>query len=238
VVFFRLAGDNMRFQQVNITKTLVLHYYPAWIAWSGIYCIVFSSLDWQPPIGFIRLFAEIQFQVVFVYLFIIGSLNLFKPTVTHDRLLTVFAAMIGAVICWETGSFLFFKQLPQLTNSYRFSVGFLLLRIVSGSFIVWCFMLAERYCLSELMLREQKIQGLFQEKNLTENEIMYLKARIDPELLFEKLQMILALRDTDPDRAKSEQLDLVRFLRNALAITRNERSANETAQSESITNQR
>lgn len=213
----------------DITKTLFFHYYPAWIAWSGIYCIVFCSLNWQPHIDFIYLFTETQFQVVFVYLFIIGSLYLLNPNGGHLRLLTIFSAMIIAVISWESGSFLFERQISLSENIYQFSIGFILLRVVSGSFIIWCFMLAERYCLSELMLREEKIQGLLQEKKLTDNEIRYLKARIDPELLYEKLQTILALRDTNTDRAKSEQLDLVRYLRDSLSKTSNDISADETA---------
>lgn len=213
----------------DITKTLALHYYPAWIAWSGIYCVVFSSLNWQPPIDVIRLFTETQLQVVLVYIFIIGAIYFIKPADNRIRWVTIVSAMISAVISWEALSYLIEMQASSSAATYRFSIGFFLLRLFSGSFIIWCFMLAERYCISELMLREEKIQGLLQEKKLTDNEIRYLKARIDPKLLFEKLQTILELRDTDPDRAKSEQLDLVRFLRNALSRTSSEISANETA---------
>lgn len=222
----------------DITKTLVLHYYPAWITWSGIYCIVFSSLNWQPPIDFIRLFTETQLQVVFVYIFVIGATCFIKPTDNQIRFLTIVTAMVSAVISWEALSYMIEMQISSSATTYRFSKGFFLLRLFSGSFLIWCFMLAERYCLSELMLREQKIQGLLREKKLTDNEIRYLKARIDPELLFKKLQTILELRDTDPDKAKSEQMDLVRFLRKALARTRNEISANETAQPKASTDQR
>jgi len=58
-----------------------------------------------------------------------------------------------------------------------------------------------------------------QEKRLTNNEIKYLKSRIDPELLFKKLQYILELREKDSARAKSEQLSLVRYLRDSLDNT-------------------
>lgn len=213
----------------EITKTLVFHYYPAWIAWSGIYCLVFCSLNWQPHIDFINLFTETQLQVVFVYLFIIASLYLLNPPDGHFRLLTIFSAMISAIISWEAGSFLLEGQISLSETGYQFSIGFILLRVVSGSFIIWCFMLAERYCLSELMLREEKIQGLLQEKKLTDNEIRYYKARIDPELLFEKLQTIFELRNTNPERAKSEQLDLVKFLRDSLSKTNNGIVTDDTA---------
>jgi len=213
----------------DITKTLFSHYYLPWIAWSGIYCIVFSSLNWHPKLDFISLFIETQLQVLFVYVFIIGSLYLLKPPDNHFRLVMIFSAMISAVISWEAGLFLIERQMSLSAPDYQFSIGFILVRIFSGCFIVWCFMLAERYCLSELMLREEKIKGLLQEKKLTNNEIRYLKARIDPELLFEKLQTILELRDTDPDRAKSEQLDLVRYLRDSLSKTSNGIVTDETA---------
>lgn len=206
----------------DVSKTLFSHYYPAWIAWSGIYCIVFSSLNWEPELTFISLFIEAQLQVLFVYIFIIASLYFLKPSNNHFRLVTIFAAMIVSVICWETGSFFFERQFSLPGPGYRFSIGFIGLRIFSGCFIIWCFLLAERYCISELMIREEKINSLLQEKKLTNNEIRYLKARIDPEFLFEKLQWILELRDTDPGRAKTEQLDMVRTLRESLAKNKDE----------------
>ena len=201
----------------DVSKTLFSHYYPAWIAWSGIYCIFFSSLNWQPRLTFTRLFIETQLQVLFVYLFIIGSLYIIKPPKNHSRVAALFTAMVVSVICWEAGLFFIERQISLSDPEYRFLFGFIGLRILSGCFIIWCFLLAERYCLSELMLREERINSLLQEKKLTNNEIRYLKARIDPEFLFEKLQWILELRDTDPDKAKTEQLDLVRTLRESLA---------------------
>ena len=215
----------------DISKTLLTHYYPAWIVWSGIYCFVFSSLKWDQGIDFTHLFIETQLQVLFVYLFIIGALYFLKASGNPSRLVPIFTAMIAAVICWEAGAFVVDKVGAPSVGEYHFSAGFILLRIFSGCFIIWCFMLAERYCLSELMLREEKINGLLQEKKLTGNEIRYLKARIDPEQLFEKLQAILELRDTDPARARTEQLDLVRYLRNALSRTRSGFVADETARS-------
>jgi hypothetical protein len=213
----------------DITKTLLFHYCPAWIAWSGIYCIVFSSLNWNPRLTFTGLFIETQLQVLFVYLFMAGALYFFKLSNNLYRLSAIFFSMIIAVFCWEAGKFLIEKWMAPSVLQYPFSMGFILLRIFSGCFIIWCFLLAERYCLSELMLREEKIKGLMQENKFTNNEIRYLKSRIDPELLFKKLKSILELRDTDPDRAKSEQLDLVRYLRDSLAKTSSQKCADETA---------
>ena len=229
MIFSCIFVYKMNVKLSDITKTLLFHYYPAWIAWSGIYCIVFSSLNWNPRLTFTGLFIETQLQVLFVYFFMIGVLYFFKPLNNLYRLSTIFLSMIISVFCWEAGVILIKKWMGSSAVPYQFSTGFILLRIFSGCFIIWCFLLAERYCLSELMLREEKIKGLMQEKNLTNNEIEYLKSRIDPGLLFKKLQHILELRDTDPDRAKSEQLDLVRYLRDALAKTSSQKLTDETA---------
>jgi hypothetical protein len=207
----------MKVNLSDISKTLFFHYYPAWVAWSSIYCTVLSSLNWQPELTFISLFIETQLQVLFIYLFIIGSLYYVQPLNNPFRLVTIFAAMIVSVICWEAGSFFIGRQILSFDYEYQLSIAFIALRVFSGCFIIWCFLLAERYCLSELMIREEKIKSLLQEKMLTNNEIKYLKARIDPEFLFEKLQWVLELRDTDPGRVKTEQLDLVRTLRESLA---------------------
>lgn len=219
----------MKVKLWDVTKALLTHYYPAWIAWSGIYCIVFSSLNFHPKLTFTGLFVESQLQVLWVYLFIVGSLFCLKPPGNRIRLVAIVVAMIGAVISWEAGSFLIERQVSLSVPGYRWSMGFILLRTFSGCFIIWCFLLAERYCLSELMLREEKIRGLMQEKKLTDHEIAYLKARIDPQLLFEKLQAILELRNSDPDRAKVEQLNLVRYLRDSLSKTKSEVVRDETA---------
>lgn len=229
MIFSCIFAYKMNVKLSDITKTLLFHYYPAWVAWSGIYCIVFSSLNWNPRLTFTGLFIETQLQVLFVYLFMIGALYFFKPSNNLYRLSAIFLSMITAVFCWEAGKCLIEKWMAPSALQYPFSMGFILLRIFSGCFIIWCFYLAERYCLSELMLREEKIKGLMQEKKLTSNEIRYLKSRIDPELLFKKLQYILELRDTDPDRAKSEQLDLVRYLRDSLAKTSSQKCTDGTA---------
>ena len=122
---------SMNVKLSNVSKTLFFHYYPAWIAWSGIYCIVLSSLNWEPELTFISLFIQAQLQVVFVYLFIIESLYFLKPSNNHVHLVTIFAAMIVSVICWETGSFFVERQISLSGPGYRFSIGFIGLRIFS-----------------------------------------------------------------------------------------------------------
>jgi len=209
----------MKVKLSDITKTLLFHYYPAWIGWSGIYCIVFSSLNWDPKLTFSRLFIETQLQVLLVYVFLISALFILKPSTNRYKLSVIFFAMTCAVFCWEAGLYSIELWIKPPQAPHPFSMGFILLRIFSGCFIIWCYLLAESYCLSERMLREEKIKGLMQEKRLTNNEIKYLKSRIDPELLFKKLQYILELREKDSARAKSEQLSLVRYLRDSLDNT-------------------
>ena len=199
----------------QISRILLFHYYPAWLAYSGIYCLVFASMAWNPGVTFSRLFIESQFQILFIYFFIISALWILKPVRDSYRLVVIFSALVAGVLCSEALSAL----LTWPVTDQVLSSEYILLRIISGGFIVWCFLLAERYYLSERRLQRAKIDRLLADKKLTGNELQYLKSRIDPGFLFAKLQFILDLRDAEPDRAKAEQLELVRYLRQALAHT-------------------
>lgn len=204
----------------EISKTLLFHYVPAWLTWSGIFCIVFSSLQLPPGFTFAPLFLEVQAQTLFVYLFILGALFCLRPSVNPFRLAVVFSAMVCGVLCWEYATVIIRGGNPMASAGSGFYPGYVVLRLFCGCFIVWCFLLAERYCLSERLLRKQKINRLLEEKKLTRSEIRYLKSRIDPALLFSELEEILSLRETNPAGARFALHNLVRRLRETLSKTK------------------
>jgi hypothetical protein len=220
----------MRPGLAEVSRTLLFHYYPAWLGWSCVHCTVFASLAFSPELTFWQLFLHSQLQVLAIYAAIIGALRLCRPQTQKGRVVLITCAMMSGVLVWEAVLCLASADGIAPALSGWDLLFFMILRVVSGGFVVWCFLLAESYCLSEVMLRAQKISRLTAERDLTENEIHYLKARIDPDLLMKRLRHILILRDSDPAAAGLAQTDLVRYLRRVLATTSDRSDRNhETA---------
>lgn len=70
------------------------------------------------------------------------------------------------------------------------------------------------------MAQEERVRRLSVEKLAVETDLKRLQAQIEPHFLFNTLSNILSLMDTDPTKAKSMQLDLIRYLRISLGRTR------------------
>jgi sensor histidine kinase YesM len=58
------------------------------------------------------------------------------------------------------------------------------------------------------------------EKRITEAKLMTLQAQIEPHFLFNTLSNILNLFDTDIERGKSMQQDLIHYLESSLSRIR------------------
>jgi len=70
------------------------------------------------------------------------------------------------------------------------------------------------------LAQEEHIRRLSSEKLAAEADLKRLQAQIEPHFLFNTLSNILSLMDTEPAKAKSMQLDLIRYLRTSLGRTR------------------
>ncbi len=71
------------------------------------------------------------------------------------------------------------------------------------------------------MAQEERLRRLSSEKLAIEADLKRLQAQIEPHFLFNTLSNILSLMDSDIEKAKSMQLDLIRYLRTSLGRSRN-----------------
>lgn len=92
--------------------------------------------------------------------------------------------------------------------------------IIMGAIISYFFYNKERLAQSIQMVQEERMKRLSSEKLALEANLKRLQAQVEPHFLFNTLSNIVSLMDTDLDRAKSMQMDLIRYLRTALGRAR------------------
>ncbi len=91
--------------------------------------------------------------------------------------------------------------------------------IIYGSAFYW-----ESMIITKSNLEKEQIKRLEMEKKITEAKLMTLQAQIEPHFLFNTLSNILNLFDTDIEKGKSMQKDLIRYLESSLSKIRTDLS--------------
>jgi sensor histidine kinase YesM len=94
--------------------------------------------------------------------------------------------------------------------------------ILFGLIVTPFFFSRKRLADTMAMAQEERLKRLSSEKLAVEADLKRLQAQIEPHFLFNTLSNILSLMDTDLAKAKSMQLDLIRYLRTSLGRTRNQ----------------
>ena len=69
-------------------------------------------------------------------------------------------------------------------------------------------------------LYQGRIKRLMIERQVEKNNLRALQAQIEPHFLFNTLSSVLELLDTDPEKAKSMQINLIQYLRSSLSRIR------------------
>jgi sensor histidine kinase YesM len=69
-------------------------------------------------------------------------------------------------------------------------------------------------------LYQGKIKRLMIERQVEKDNLRALQAQIEPHFLFNTLSSVLELLDTDPEKAKSMQVNLIQYLRSSLSSIR------------------
>ena len=92
--------------------------------------------------------------------------------------------------------------------------------ILFGMIITYFFHSKEKLSATRQLAQEEHIKRLSSEKLALEADLRRLQAQVEPHFLFNTLSNIVSLMDTDPARAKSMQMDLIRYLRTALGRSR------------------
>lgn len=145
-----------------------------------------------------------------------------RPVGFLRRSLTYGVAMAAGAV---TGTALGAALAGLLTGSAFMVRGYFFqvvgISMLFGCIITYFFYSRERLSASAQMIQEERIKRLSSEKQVLEAELKRLQAQIEPHFLFNTLSNILSLMDTDPETARSMQLNLIQYLRAALGLTRN-----------------
>ncbi len=204
----------------EISKKFFFGYYPVLLIVTFFFSVFLSTFDWEPKPHYFRIFLETQLQILLIFFFIVISLRILKPTRPFIRLLIITAVTVIGVLLWNAWLSVTYGLAPLPFSGSPSATRLALIKIGSGFFIAWCFVLAERYCISETRLEEEKRKRVSDEKTLLENHLKLLQAQIEPRFLFNTLTSIVRTRDVDLEKAKAMQLSLIDYLRTSLAKTR------------------
>lgn len=201
--------------QTIIRRRFFLIYYPVLLILTSWFSLVFASLNWYPALGFLRLLSETQFTLVFI----ITALYLLQHEKPVIKFLTILFAIVVAVFVWNgcLKSMNGFSMVPFMGPSATF---FILSKIGIGFVITGIFLVSEQAIILEKKRRRDRLKKLANERKVTENNLKYLQARVEPQFLLDTLTSIAGLREDDPDRAKHLQLKLIEYLQESLIRTK------------------
>lgn len=203
----------------DIYKRLIFKYYPPSLITSALTFYTLGKILYEIDHKSI-IFISAQLAMLSSWGIIVLALYLFRPVGFIRLLLTMTGALFcGFLIQYLTLAIsLDLSLLPFSKSIFANKITvFLLMNLV------WCggtFLLAERSIAAERKYREKKTQRLKSEKELMENRLNLLQARIEPQFLFNTMETILYLFDTAPDKAKKLQMHFIQYLRASLAKTR------------------
>ncbi len=211
-------------------RRLAIKYYPLWILVSVLLSEALSMINMRQgvQISFRSIFFFSQIETIGIFLFVSGLLYTLKPNSYLFRLFIVIVGMMMAVlgfsylfseIFYET-SVVPLKYLLFFSQSFFAALG-------SGIYIIWFFFLEERLWRLETHLKEEEQKKLINEKKLIENRLRLLQAQIEPHFLFNTLTSIVSLDESDPEKARDMQLNLIRYLESSLPRNLNEVSTIE-----------
>ncbi len=91
--------------------------------------------------------------------------------------------------------------------------------LIFGVIITHFFYSREQLAATAQLAQEERLMRLSSEKLALEASLQRLQAQVEPHFLFNTLSTIVSLMERDPARAKTMQLDLIRYLRTTLSRT-------------------
>ena len=110
------------------------------------------------------------------------------------------------------------EDVLSVTNTFLWKI--VGISLLFGIIIIYFFHSREKLSATVQMAQEERIKRLSSEKLALEANLKRLQAQVEPHFLFNTLSNIVSLMDTDPSKAKSMQMDLIRYLRTALGRAR------------------
>jgi len=129
-----------------------------------------------------------------------------------------FSVIIFSIFAGATIVSFFDIPVPEV-RYINFLFGTMISSTIYGSAFYW-----ESMTITKANLEKEQIKLLEMEKGITEAKLMTLQAQIEPHFLFNTLSNILNLFDTDIEKGKSMQKDLIRYLESSLSKIRTDLS--------------
>ena len=129
-----------------------------------------------------------------------------------------FSVIIFSIFAGATIASLFDSPVKEV-RYVNFLFSTMLSSIIYGSAFYW-----ESLTITKANLEKEQINRLEIEKRMTEAKLMTLQAQIEPHFLFNTLSNILNLFDTNIQKGKSMQKDLIRYLESSLSKIRTDLS--------------
>ncbi|MGD9160788.1 MAG: histidine kinase [Desulfobacteraceae bacterium] len=127
---------------------------------------------------------------------------------------------LTGILFQHVGLTLYLGLDQSIFSMSNLSIRFIVNSLMTGFFIVGAVFLAERSLTFEKTYMEEKTERLSSEKQLMENRLNLLQAKVEPRFLFTIMDRISDLFDTAPDRAKTIQIYFIQYLRSTLVKTR------------------
>ena len=203
----------------ELIRRIAYRYYPMvamiWIPTSYI-----TKLLYFPAINITLLYLAGNVGTIYLWLILILSLYIVKPVGFIYRLLVMTVSyLIGFIIPFIGFALYFDLNLFPFSGSLV-SIRIILITIMFGFFIIGIAILIERSLIAEKTYIEEKTERILSEKELMKNQLNLLQARVEPQFLFATMERISNLFDTAPDKAKTIQMNFIKYLRATLIKAR------------------
>ncbi|MBN2419586.1 MAG: histidine kinase [Deltaproteobacteria bacterium] len=202
----------------EIFKRLFVSYYPVIMLFFLLssYSAYFIFPDENVPL-ILLLFQASQ---LFCWVLIILALWNINPGNFFNRVIAIAGASLLAVLISYMGLALYLNFKPfhffsSPLSAVIFAIMLLIALICTGTVIV-----AERSLFTEKQYTEEKTRRLLSDKKLIEDKLSLLQAQIEPQFLFNIMESICHLFDTDPEKANTMQMYFIQYLRATLVKTR------------------
>jgi sensor histidine kinase YesM len=203
----------------EVCKRIAYKYYPMVAIICLPTCYISKSL-YFPEIKLFLLCLIGFIGPIYLWLLIILALYVFKPVRFIYRLLVMTSTYLTGFLIPYISLSLFFDFNLSLFSGSPETIRLFLITLMAGFYIIGAVILVERSLLDEKKYREEKTERVLSEKQLVENQLNLLQARVEPQFIFSTMERISKLFDAAPDKAKSMQMYFIQYLRATLVKAR------------------
>ncbi len=203
----------------ELLKRIAYRYYPIYLILS-LPSLYFSKILYYPEVELSSLWLVVFISSIYLWLIIILSLKIIKPVRFINRLSVMIISYLIGILIHQAAAFLFLNPVGSIFSGSPLSIRLLTASLTTGFYIVGSVILAERSLISEKTYIEEKTERMLSEKQLMENQLNLLQAKVEPRFLFTIMDRISDLFDTAPEKAKTIQMYFIQYLRATLARTR------------------